>query len=477
MYETLNELKKKLDALRPLNQDQIAAMDRVLIPRRIYFTNAFEDNSLTLEETRYYLETQRMVGGKLEREFHEIKGVWEAIQYLRSVSAQSGDLNEKVILELHRILTSPIDQDQRYLPGVYKTRDIPILGKDGSRINFVPYDQVPAQMALLLEWYQNNRVERHPVELAANFHFRFTLIHPFMDGNGRVARLLNDFIMENAGYGPVLLDDRNQYFEAIRKAEQSLPGGIRDIGNLEVDLSAMYQVLEKGCTNGISLMLDVLEDRLTSEVSDLEARLEIFDRIISGDATEAAYKRDQEAKERGSKETTKLAIAREVGETLKEKVHSKFMQFLLSGPAKFQQNNSQYSPLIAEITARHSYVYAPSESLYEYHLSPNLVSIEEAGMPIKPFMKLLSFAILSSGREVGIFSALLEFEFGKIYIKQENRNELVLRLQPESIREMVGPISYQDWNLAELKRFLFNSLDNYFHRIEKDYLAVTNSSN
>lgn len=472
MYEALDELKRKLDALRPLNETQIAAIDRVLIPRRIYFTNAFEDNSLTLEETRYYLETRRMVGGKLEREFHEVKGVWEAIQYLRSLSAKSEELREEVILELHRILTSPIDQDQRYLPGVYKTRDIPILGKDGSRINFVSFDQVSAQMALLMKWYHENRGGLHPVETAANFHFRFMIIHPFMDGNGRIARLLNDFIMEDAGYGPVLLDDHSLYFEAIRKAEQSLSGGLRDIGTLEADLSKMCSVLEKGCTAGISLMLDVLEDRLSSEVSDLEARLEIFDRIIAGDAAETADKRNQEAKE-----TTKLAIAREVGETLKEKVHSKFVQFVLSGPAKFQQNNSQFSPLIAEITARHNYSYAPSESLYEYHLAPNLTSIEEAGLPIKPFMKLLSFAILSSGREVGIFSALLEFEFGKIYIKRENRNELVLRLESGSIREMVGPISYQDWNLADLKRFLFNSLDNYFHRIEKDYLAAANSNN
>ncbi len=471
MYETLDELKNKLDSLRPLREDQIAAIDRVLIPRRIYFTNAFEDNSLTLEETRYYLETQRMVGGKLEREFHEIKGLWEAIQYLRSLTAQSVDLSEEVILELHRILTTPIDQEQRYLPGVYKTRDIPILGKDGSRINFVPYDQVAAQMASLLTWYQNSRGSLHPIESAAGFHFRFSLIHPFMDGNGRVARLLNDFIMENAGYGPVLLDDHSRYFDAIRKAELSLHVSLPDVGKVEVDLSEMCIVLEKGCAAGISLMLDILENRLPSEVNDLEARLEIFDRIISGNAEEAADKRNQEAKE-----TTKLAIAREVGETLKEKVHSKFMQFLLSGPAKFQQNNSQYSPLIAEITKRHNYTYAPSESLYEYHLSPNLSSVEETGLPIKPFMKLLSFAILSSGREVGIFSALLEFEFGKIYIKQENRNELVLRLQPGSIREMVGPISYQDWNLAELKRFLFNSLDHYFHQIEKDYLAVTNHS-
>ena len=94
MYDVLDDLKAKLDSKRPFSAEQTARIEEVLTPQRIYYTIAFEDNSLTLEETRYYLVSNRMVGGKLEREFHEVKGVSDAIAFLRTMIANGEDLSE-----------------------------------------------------------------------------------------------------------------------------------------------------------------------------------------------------------------------------------------------------------------------------------------------------------------------------------------------------------------------------------------------
>jgi len=102
---------------------------------------------------------------------------------------------------------------------------------------------------------------------------------------------------------------------------------------------------------------------------------------------------------------------------------------------------------------------------------PNLQGIEASGMPLQPFMKLLSIAVLSFADNVGIFSAVLPFEFGRVYIKQENREEISLKLEEDSITEMIGPAAYPEWDRRKLQEFLLQTLDNYFQRIEEDYQA------
>ncbi len=467
MREKLEGLKAKLDALRPFAPELQDRIDKVLLPRRIHYTNAFEDNSLALEETRYFLDTQRMVGGKLEREFHEIKGVLEAIYFLRQLLEAGESLNEENIKKLHFILTKPIEQDERYYPGQYRLRDLPILGQDSSRLNFASCERISAEMTSLLEWRQHNSDSLPALDLAAKFHYRFSLIHPFMEGNGRVARLIDDFILIKAGYGPAIVTDQEQYFQALRAADQSLPQGDRLASAENANLEKFSAVLEECSCASMQLMLDVIENRALPEVSSLESRMSIFDKIISGDLASNVDRRVME-----EKETTKLAIAREIDETLKQKVHSKVVRFALSGPAKFQQNNHQFSPLISEVSNRHKFVFSPAEILYEYHLAPDLGEIEANGLSLKPFMRLLSFAVLSHGENVGIFSGVLSFEFGKVYIKQENRAELLLKLETESVRELIGSAFYRDWDLNEFKKFIYDSMDYYFQQIERDYLWI-----
>ncbi len=467
MRDKLEELKSRLDARRPLSEEQIKRIDDVLLPRRIFATNAFENHSLTLDETRYFLETQRMVVGKLEREFGRVRGILEAIRRTRELMVQSRDLSEEVIQELHRVLTTPIGLDDRYGPGRYKDRDLPILGADGTRLDFVSHERVPEEVGKLLVWYGSHRDKLHPVDLAARFHCWFSRIHPFMEANGRMARLLDDYILERAGYGPTLFDERERYYAALRAAERSIIGQDRDVCPDEIDASPIVSLLESVSAATLQIMIEALEERIKPGGADLDTRMQIFDKILSGHVDSQEERRIQE-----DKETTKLAISREIEETLKQRVRSKIVPFVLAGPIKFQQNNQQLSPLISEATQKHNLSFAPSEILYEYHFAPDLKEIETRGMPLKPFMKLLSLSILSHGKNVGVYSGILPFDFGKIYLKQENRAEIIMKLDPASVREMQGDAAYQNWDLNALKKFIFASLDEYFGRIELEYMKA-----
>ncbi|TKJ41832.1 hypothetical protein CEE37_04490 [candidate division LCP-89 bacterium B3_LCP] len=464
MYEKIDELKAKLDAERPFTADQFERIDKELTPRRIYSTNIFEDNSLTLEETRFYLETNRMAGGKLKREFQEIDGVREAIKFIEDKIEARKDINEEMIKELHSILTEPIDQVERYHPGEYKDRDMPIIAKDGTRLNFVPFDRVPAEMSALFSWYNEGSGKVHPLELAAKFHYRFTLIHPFFDGNGRMARLLDDFILGKNGYGPAMIEDKAKYYAALHDADDKLPATNRPEASVSLDIAPFIEVICDSSCNCMQIMLDALAETQVPIASDLAARLQTFDKVLSGDSSTDLDKQHIE-----EKEAAKLAIGREISEYLKGKLQSKYVQFLFSGPAKFQQNNHEYSPLISEVVSRHNYTFAPNESLYEYHFAPNIAALEEAGMTMEPFMKLMSFAVISHDTEVGVFSGLMDIEFGKVYIKQENREEIVMKLRQDSVRELVGSSLFADWELKDLRNLIYSSLDYFFQQIENDY--------
>jgi fido (protein-threonine AMPylation protein) len=472
MYEDLGALKAKLDLHRPFSDSDQNKIDQILIPRRAYFTNVFEDSTLTLDETKYYIQTQRMIGGKLEREFHQIKGVVEAIHYLRELRSRDGDLDQQALKSAHALLTSPIDQQDRFNPGVYRSQDGFILTKDGTRLSFASYETIPEEIARLLAWYKDSQGKVHPIEIAARVHFWLILIHPFSDANGRLARLIDDFILVKGGFEPAIIEDRARYFAAIRIAEKALPIDDRLAGAISVDLSDLNGIIAEASIKTMSSIMEILEEKYVQPEKELSARVQEFDRIISGSSVTDADRRLQE-----DKETTKLALSREISETLKTKVQSRVIKFLLSGPAKFQQNDYAYSPLISEIANRHQFIFSPNEGLYEYHLVPDLEAVNQSGMSLKPFMKLISFAIISHDSTVGVFSAIIPFEFGKVYIKQENRGEIIMNLDKESVRELLGSASYQDWDFKTLQDFIFNSLDYYFHQLETDYQEAQKNGN
>lgn len=224
-FSELDALKNRLDALRPLPQAALRNLHDELVLRWTYHSNAIEGNTLTLMETKVVLEGIT-VGGKLMREHFEAINHRDAILYVEDVVRREDALTEWQIRNLHRLILKQIDDENA---GVYRKLNVTIAGA-----RHVPPDMllVPEKMAALLHWHDYDATALHPVERAARLHVDFVKIHPFVDGNGRTARLLLNLELLKAGFPAVVLpvERRLAYYEALDKAH--VEGDVADFVTL-----------------------------------------------------------------------------------------------------------------------------------------------------------------------------------------------------------------------------------------------------
>jgi len=230
----LDALRDQVDALRPLDTDQEARLLQKLNLEWNYHSNAIEGNTLTLGETRAFLLYGITAQGKPFRDYLDIKGHNEAIRYLEDLVRGGEVLTEALIRELHRILLVEAYDVDAVTPdgrparrciaiGCYKTAPNHVRTTTGETHFYATPQETPALMGELMAWYRREAKmdELHPLVLAATFHYRFVAIHPFDDGNGRMARLLTNLILMQHGFVPVVipLEARGDYLLALEKAD------------------------------------------------------------------------------------------------------------------------------------------------------------------------------------------------------------------------------------------------------------------
>jgi Fic family protein len=211
MFETVTRLQAELDALRPLPPHTAATLHEQLVLEWTYNSNAIEGNTLTLKETKVVLEGIT-IGGKPMREHFEAINHKEAIEYVESVVAGDEPMTQHLIKSIHQLILKNIDNSNA---GVYRRENVVISGASHVPPNHV---LIAEQMAALVDWYKT--FSGHPIERAARLHVDFVKIHPFVDGNGRTARLLMNFDLMKEGYQPVVIQaaDRLSYFQVLDEA-------------------------------------------------------------------------------------------------------------------------------------------------------------------------------------------------------------------------------------------------------------------
>ncbi|HMO55754.1 MAG TPA: Fic family protein [Roseiflexaceae bacterium] len=216
MFNELDNLKARLDALRPLPPALLRNLHDDLVLRWTYHSNAIEGNTLTLKETRVVLEGIT-VGGKLLREHFEAINHRDAILFVEALVQEAEPLSEWQIRNIHQLVLRNIDDAHA---GSYRSINVIIAGAVHRPIDAT---LVPAAMADLLAWHQRATKELHPVERAARLHADFVKIHPFVDGNGRTARLLMNLELLKAGFPAVVLpiEQRLRYYEVLDLAHTS----------------------------------------------------------------------------------------------------------------------------------------------------------------------------------------------------------------------------------------------------------------
>lgn len=209
-FSDIDSLKKAIDAHQPFSKGLANSLQDKLIVEWTYNSNAIEGNTLTLSETKVVLEGIT-IGGKSMVEHLEAINHREAIHFVEDLISNQEPLSEWNIRNIHALILKEIDN---FNAGRYRSENVVISGA-----NHIPpkHYQIGDLMQKLIAEYQNEWKTFHPVVKASLVHGEFVKIHPFIDGNGRTARLLLNFELMKNGYPPIIIknQERVRYYEVL----------------------------------------------------------------------------------------------------------------------------------------------------------------------------------------------------------------------------------------------------------------------
>ena len=213
---TLN--KKQIQKLNSCsNKIKIAHFDKKAWQRFteefVYNTNAIEGSTVQRDEVPEILHKQKAQ----DAEELETKGVAKAVQYIRNTKE---DLSIDLIKKMHKICF----EGSKSFAGQIRKVEVVITNSRGEIMHRgVSVPQLHSALEDMVSWYKKNKKKFKPLVLAAIIHNQFEYIHPFQDGNGRVGRLLLNFVLLKYKYPPlnIALEDRLEYYNVLQEYQKN----------------------------------------------------------------------------------------------------------------------------------------------------------------------------------------------------------------------------------------------------------------
>ena len=228
----IQQLYKEWQSLQPLNEKLERSINQQFMIDFNYNSNHLEGNTLTYGQTKLLLLFGDTIGNANMQDYEEMKAHNVGLEMMKIEAKDSHRmLSEHFIRQLNKTILvrdfykTSRDGDFRYKinVGVYKTRPNSVITPTGEIFDYASPEETSALMGDLVEWYRNEeqcgklKIE----ELVALFHYRYIRIHPFEDGNGRIARLLVNYILLRHNYPMLVIrsDDRSNYLKSLRQCD------------------------------------------------------------------------------------------------------------------------------------------------------------------------------------------------------------------------------------------------------------------
>ncbi len=211
IYNKINELRARYYAVASGKQQLLELIAAAEVAEQVYNSNAIENSTLTFEETEKILlqiDLDRYIS---EREMFEAKNLARVVSYINK-KAKERDLDIDLILLLHKMLLSNIRDDAA---GRFRNGDEWV--RVGSYIAVNPKEVVARLEKMIAEY--NADINENIIKRIAKLHLTFEHIHPFVDGNGRIGRVLNNYLLIREGFVPINIKfiDRKKYYEAFKE--------------------------------------------------------------------------------------------------------------------------------------------------------------------------------------------------------------------------------------------------------------------
>lgn len=259
LLDQLSAKKSQLDTHRPLSSALSSNLQEWYKIELTYTSNAIEGNSLSRAETAIVVDKGTTVEGKSIREHLEAVNHAHAYEWMiqQSRDRQITDITEATLRTLHTYILGGILDVHA---GRYRTIPVRIAGSTVVMPNAL---KVPSLMSQFIEWLHQS--DDHPVKIAAEAHYRLVSIHPFIDGNGRTARLLMNLILLIHSYPPAIIDIsmRKRYITSI---EQGQLGG---------SLDDYYNLICECVSKSLDIYLDSLSDEDVSTPTTTNTHIKI----------------------------------------------------------------------------------------------------------------------------------------------------------------------------------------------------------
>ena len=232
--DKLTTLRAQWLAAQPLSQRKQYLLDKLFLVDYHYNTNHLEGNTLTYGQTELLLLLGKVSGESPLKDFVDMSASLVSMKMLEEEILRKAPLTQTFIRQLHKTLLREDYIQYHSLPdststsytihaGAYKSRSNSVITLTGERFDYASPEETPALMTDLVDWI-NDAIETHrlaPTDLAALFHYRYIRIHPFEDGNGRMARLLTNYILARFDWPMVVVRNKNkrEYLEALHATD------------------------------------------------------------------------------------------------------------------------------------------------------------------------------------------------------------------------------------------------------------------
>lgn len=249
-YKRIQDLRERYYKAVVGKEALLKMLAETEVSDQVYNSNAIENSTLSLEETDKILlqiELDRYIS---EREIFEAKNLARVVSYIENKSKES-ELNFDIILALHKMLISNIRDD---IAGRFRNENEWV--RVGDHIAPGPLEITERLQKVLVEY--NSNTSESVIKKIARFHLGFEYTHPFCDGNGRIGRVLNNYLLLRDGYVSINIKfiDRLMYYDAFREFQTK--GGTK----------IMETIVAKALTNSYHRRLAYLENKAIMDLSD-----------------------------------------------------------------------------------------------------------------------------------------------------------------------------------------------------------------
>ena len=287
----IDTLFKEWQSLQPLKENDQRRLDQKFMLEFNYNSNHIEGNTLTYGQTELLLKYGEVAENAKMKDLEEMKAHNLCLGIVKAESTDNDHpLTEAFVRGLHKTMlredyTAYTKEGKPYTihAGIYKTRPNSVKTVTGEIFEYATVEETPVLMHDLIEWYNEaeKNMDLSPIELASLFHYRYIRIHPFEDGNGRISRLIVNYILAKHGYPMIVVksDDKTNYLTALHQCD-IVVGSVPAIGAVAKieQITPLADYLSKCLERALTISIKAAKGDNIEEEDDFAKQLKIIER-------------------------------------------------------------------------------------------------------------------------------------------------------------------------------------------------------